>query len=131
MKKLILAVSAIMLLLCACTPKSNDSCSQEIASHAEASKSPNSDIYITHGGEERVAAELYEYTLKAVLFSGEWSDDSAECEPDFKIRLLHENKELEYSSTCGTLLLDGKSKQLSDYDKANLNEYLFSLFEIE
>lgn len=128
MKKLILAVSAFMLLLCACA---NDNRLDETAPLSEARKNPNSDIYITHGGEERVAAELYEYTLKAVLFSGEWSNETAECVPDFKIQLLHENKELEYSSTCGTLLLDGKSKQLSDNDKANLNEYLFSLFEIE
>lgn len=136
MKNLILVFLILSLFLSACGEKGNESSADYslIATSAESEASGESvtDVYITYanyGG--RYLPELYEYSFKATLFSGEWENETAECVCDFKIKLIHEQKELEYSSQQGILMLDGKCKRLAEYDKENINKLLLSLFAIE
>ncbi len=148
MKKLLLLFLALMLLLCACAPQTDSNFQTQSSNISEENPSDDSstisdksysvsetkdekptNIYVTYNNSGHYLPGEYEYPVKSVLYSGVWSEETAECLYDFTLRF--ENKVFEYSSSCGTLVLNGKSKQLNDYDRENLNDLLFSLFGIE
>ena len=148
MKKLLLVFLALMLLLCACAPQTDSSSQAQSLNTSDENQSGNSsktsdksysvselkdekptNIYVTYNNSRHYLPDEYEYPVKSVIYSGVWSEETSDCLYDFTLRF--ENKVVQYSSSCGTLVLNGKSKQLSDYDKENLNDLLFSLFGLE
>lgn len=141
MKKSILIIFTSMLLLCSCTANTVDHSQAQSTSEESVFISDPvstlsvydleqiSNIYVTHNSEGRYLSDLYEYPIKTAFYSGEWIDSTAECLHDFTIKL--DGKLFYYHSECGTLQLNGKSKHLNNSDKANVNELLFALFELE
>lgn len=146
MKKLFLVFFVLMLLLCACSPETDGSTrpqssnvssgsdsgissatSDKIHTVSETNSEKVTNIYVIRDGNGHYLPNEYEYPIKSVLYSGEWSDAPADCLCDFTIRFTGEV--FNYHSECGTVVFNGRSKRLNDYDKANLNDLLFSLFE--
>ena len=130
MKKPIFMLLALLFVFCSCTQNADESLGVAEAVSC-VSKEPTSYICITYNGEARYLDSLYEFPLRTALNSGEWHNDTAECIFDFEISLIYEGKRFGYSSHCGTLTLDGRTKQLSDSDRENLNRLFFALFEIQ
>lgn len=136
MKRIIIALFALSLLLCACadqTDESNESILSSISiiesAVSEASDERVTNVFVSHGESGRYLANEYEYPMKSMLFSGGWSEEVPECICDFTIRFP--DAVFDYSSQCGTVIWNGLSKRLSNYDKENLNDLLFSAFGIE
>lgn len=141
MKKTLFILLSLMLLLCSCSaytdePSQAESKSEEsffttdpVSTLSIYDLEQISNIYVIHNGEGRYLSDLYEYPLKTAFYSGEWIESTAECLYDFEIKL--DGKRFYYHSECGTLQYNGKSKQLSDSDKANVNDVLFALFALK
>ncbi|MBE6683388.1 MAG: hypothetical protein E7595_04450 [Ruminococcaceae bacterium] len=140
MKKSFFIFLVLSLLLSACTMQADIEQSQntsataegestlsEICDVSETSSEKSTNIYVTFDGIGHYLDNMFEYPIKSLLFSGGWSEEIPDCVCDFTVRFP--DTVFEYHSECGTIIWEGKSKQLSDYDTANLNDLLFSLFE--
>lgn len=138
MKKLIFVFLLLNLMLCGCAQKNDEEAYLQTPSiSGENSDSLHStdeeseyvtNIYVTYFNEGRYLSSMYEFPLKTALETGEWKSETPDCASDFTIK--YGGKTFSYHSECGSVILDGNCKQLSDYYKENVNKLLFSLFEI-
>ncbi len=84
------------------------------------------DVYITYINKFGYLPIKHKGFFEGLLSSDGWIDEIAECEPDFTIR-IGETK-YEYSSDCGIINGNGRSKSLTESEQDELNDILAEVF---
>lgn len=109
------------------TISKDDTSSEESSSSTSESYDENATVIVTYLEKELELADEHKAFLEGLLSSDGWIEGTPDCAHDFTINIGE--RTYYYHSECGTVKFDGKSSQLVDSDKSNLNTMLFAFVE--